>query len=731
MPASVPDVGEVHFVQNRRPALEAGEYRLSVKQVVNTGAGGETFTEDRRFVVAGEHFQIDPTEVDSVFPPAYSEGDYINVLPHLVLNRPMLPWLRSPTRGEAPVDPVNGNVPTWLALLVIDEHDPQPMLTATTLNALRTSGTDIASYPLSDPLPWGLSDADPIMSLDLAWDLFKRIAPSLDDLDWLASVRVVTGQQSGTTTDDSSAAEYAVLIANRLPQSGHKTTVHLVSLDGMAPYLPGGRDPPRDEPRLVRLVSLYRWNFTASEEPVTFGDVIEALKPGLRPFGLLPPPPPDSTYKQASEGYDLGLSSEPVGFAAAMGYVGVPHLLRDGGQIASWYRGPFSPRPIARTLADKLPAAASDTLLRFDPASGLLDASYAAAWQLGRMLAVADRDYAQRLYRWKHATAVAGVRAAEHAVLESALPDEQEDPVQPAPPPVNPTALHARLSAFARSGAAALIGMPSPTAPTAVAADPAEPDDGTAPPVQIVDWVDRLRHLHGVPFTYLVPYEAMLGAEDIRFFHVDLNWLDALADGAFSIGEATAGDAVAVRGASTRQAPAARSSQTVTGFLLRSFAVKHWPGLQVSLRDRSGGTLRTLRYDKLAPDVILCLADGLLGSVDIQQPPEGLHFGVDLYEHPRRADGTLPPIVPGDYHKFLRDPVTGADVGQAADIHPLPWRSKAGDAIDMNAIAIAAAAKKTEAAPFTSAGFALTMVEGVDSVTFDACLASGSETALQ
>jgi len=53
---------------------------------------------------------------------------------------------------------------------------------------------------------------------------------------------------------------------------------------------------------------------------------------------------------------------------------------------------------------------------------------------------------------------------------------------------------------------------------------------------QMVHWLSRLRVLEGAPFRYLVPSEEMLPNESIRFFHVDRNWLDALVDGAISVG---------------------------------------------------------------------------------------------------------------------------------------------------------------------------------------------------
>ena len=60
--------------------------------------------------------------------------------------------------------------------------------------------------------------------------------------------------------------------------------------------------------------------------------------------------------------------------------------------------------------------------------------------------------------------------------------------------------------------------------------------DGTPVPTPIVDWLGRLHTLIGVPFGYLVPDEEMLPPESIRFFRLDDAWVEALIDGAFSLG---------------------------------------------------------------------------------------------------------------------------------------------------------------------------------------------------
>lgn len=52
----------------------------------------------------------------------------------------------------------------------------------------------------------------------------------------------------------------------------------------------------------------------------------------------------------------------------------------------------------------------------------------------------------------------------------------------------------------------------------------------------IIEWAAKLHLLHNVPFDYLVPDERMLPVESFRFFYIDENWLVSLIDGALTIG---------------------------------------------------------------------------------------------------------------------------------------------------------------------------------------------------
>ncbi len=191
-----------------------------------------------------------------------------------------------------------------------------------------------------------------------------------------------------------------------------------------------------------------------------------------------------------------------------------------------------------------------------------------------------------------------------------------------------------------------------------------------AAPAEVVDWLARLRLLHGVPFAYLVPDADLLPPESIRFFWLDRDWTDAAVEGALS----AAGAHSQMRSAAVAQDGATRrlldkrernvsphiplpegvqrqpsggpvgaaedhvgevpydtldgAPEVVTGFLLRSRAVSGWPGINVrGLRD--GSELRLLRVERLAPAVLLVLFDGLPDEVHVEEPRRGLQFGVD------------------------------------------------------------------------------------------------------
>lgn len=56
--------------------------------------------------------------------------------------------------------------------------------------------------------------------------------------------------------------------------------------------------------------------------------------------------------------------------------------------------------------------------MQFDPTTGMLDVSYAAAWTLGRQLALQDSAFSTALYNWKRGLQQSVVDAVESQILQ-------------------------------------------------------------------------------------------------------------------------------------------------------------------------------------------------------------------------------------------------------------------------------------------------------------------------
>jgi hypothetical protein len=184
--------------------------------------------------------------------------------------------------------------------------------------------------------------------------------------------------------------------------------------------------------------------------------------------------------------------------------------------------------------------------------------------------------------------------------------------------------------------------------------------DDQEPPDVVTDWLTRLELLVGVPFQYLVPDERMLPPESIRFFSVDFTWVDALFDGAFSIGRDLTSAAGAagmnldrairpglrnhvhgrlstVRAKLLGVPPAGEAVHTVTGFLLRSQIVSAYPtmGVNAWAKDATENDppLPLLRLETLGAksDTLIGLVKGEAYRIDIHEAAEHLHYAIDKY----------------------------------------------------------------------------------------------------
>nr|WP_315186921.1 hypothetical protein [uncultured Albidiferax sp.] len=610
----------LEFVESCVPPITAGRYTVTVQQDITeldengknkTPGLAKTYVSPSRTVhVQGERFSLNPRDIEGVFPPEGGVGDYgnENALPHITFLRKSLPW----EQGSGLPAVQHRPPPPWLALLVFHESDEGglPTIAPATVGDLSFEKRDstplrdgrggkpvIASYAdLASTSPWelrtGEDASDACLIVDIPVTLFRRIAPTVEDLGWLAHSRIAAGP--------SARQPLSAVIANRLPLREGSSVACLVSLEQIATcLLPASVIAVKGRAAThLRLVVLKAWGFRCGADLQGFHHPI-SIGPLKVPLTLTEAPTPE----------DLQVKQ-----ALAMGYTALDHHTRWGDQAVSWYRGPFL--PFSSKVTDSIPRppicadgyetgvrplSCADEALRYDPELGMLDVSYAAAWQLGRLLALRDESFARDLYQWKRenkrkilAPQVVDVFAFLAEILQAAA--QSLDPAQSARDLVNdPIRLKAHLA-------------------------------GTRAPESVVSRLDKLRRLEGVPLDYLVPDERMLPPESLRFFQVDLNWIYSLVEGAYSIARVSTED----QKQDAATCPHEVYTQ-VSGFLLRSKLVSEWPRLQaqIEVSDRSA-IVKTLRCERITPDILLCLVEvqgqGVITSATLQVPQERIEF---------------------------------------------------------------------------------------------------------
>lgn len=669
------------FVDAHVPAMEAGVYEVTVRQQV-TRLQPAPLEQRARIHVRGPRWTLLPSWIESRYPPPSVEAPAAGALPHVVLTRSTLPWERRAVRGGT-----DGDHP-WLAVLLLTERE---IAGGGGLPAVREDQVAVGSLGAGFPdLPAERGSADeqvrvvdiPIGLLGLlpeaSWlrtlthvrERFLCGAPAAvgDDLDRddLASLRSVLSGHGHHLGPDAAVrvevpgAEWrvdgdrplwieraesgelavtdearAVVLGCRVTVPGGRYRAYLVSLEGR--YVPGTPDPVFDAAGaptdLVRLVVLDRWEFTVAE---TAGKLTRLLAGLAAPTTGLTVP----TEGRSGAGVDL----------LRAGYALLPHRLRNGGTVRSLYRGPLLARPENPPLPPG-PHGSADALLLADRPTGILITSYAAAWELGRSLTVADPAIGLALARWR----------ADRFRFDHRQRSADDHPHLDGPA-------------------------------------------GEAPgfPAAVVSWLRRLLVLDGVPFGYLVPDPAMLARESMAVFRLDGAWLAALVEGALGAGDVqlTAPEEQtgvtlppdALSAVLTHLIPGGAGPISVSGCLIRSEVVAGWPELDVE--GWTGATRhQVLRRARLSDNVLLVLFLGDVARIAVHPNPEALHHGVQLGDEPGPRSWRMVP------HRIESFPEL-ADVAQ-------------GELREREVLDVAAARARPGGGVFTPDTFALRMLAGV------------------
>jgi hypothetical protein len=396
--------GEMRLYDHVRPALPDDVYRLTAATQLNH-AEFPVQPVEAFFELTGPRFALPAPEVVSVHPPRNAQGGFAESFPHVVLGRRTLPWEREadPDRviGPTPTDPLNPEPPPlddpatpWLALLVfVDDPDrsevrvlpaPVPLSTVVTDPVIRAR--------------FGLGDDPPVDAVEADAGLLRQILPTRDELQLLCHARQVNVDDRELAAGDNDGW-FAVVMAARLPTPGLRHRACLVSVeqrsDLVAAAAPGPAEPLPSGPR--RLVLLHTWSFTAAP---------------ARPGG--------GSFKEITQDLDAGLYGSGVAQVTDTGHLPLALQDRVGAAQAVWYRGPLCARPVDR---DPLgPYHSADQARRISPETGAEDISYAAAFEVGRLLTAADGRLAQELMQWRREAYRRAARTSVAGTVWRAVP---------------------------------------------------------------------------------------------------------------------------------------------------------------------------------------------------------------------------------------------------------------------------------------------------------------------
>lgn len=164
---------------------------------------------------------------------------------------------------------------------------------------------------------------------------------------------------------------------------------------------------------------------------------------------------------------------------------------------------------------------------------------------------------------------------------------------------------------------------------------------------EVKEFINGLYALDGVPVAALVADGQMLPPEALRYFYLDENWMDAMVDGAYSIGRSCSFDSRHDRMVlpkmkqmgrldsfnrrSLRYGKGAINSsgeEDRTGFLLHSQLVEGWPGIEISCHSKER-ELNIMKLSHIGTSILFCMTDGIIDKITLTEPMESLYFGFE------------------------------------------------------------------------------------------------------
>lgn len=410
--------GDIKFYDNIEPPLKAGKYTLEATQSIGgvTNGGNElpSYEANKDFLVRGTQFSIKQSVIHSKYPAAMAIGSFGSTLPNVVLSDFSLPWSRpiNPAKPEENMDT------PWLGLLTIHPTEAGMVskpkyvsISELVKPGLKPEDKNVQG-PIIDPNTTGLPSSTQVMVVDVDFKYFQTISPSLDDLQFLAHGRAVNTDGKVMLGMDADGL-FSLLIGNRLPDGGAPgsegldNNILMVSFEGHQDHLRGGKAPTKSK---IRLVLLYSWKFKELPVKASFlADMANLCDPGSGGVSLMQMPGDISNVK-----------NETAKKALEIGYTALQNDMRVGEQTTTWYRGPLVPTPTSRQEDLNYGTYLyGDRAIHYDPSTGIFDHSYAAAWQIGRLLALSDGAFARSLFEWRNSYILVALQAASQKTIKA------------------------------------------------------------------------------------------------------------------------------------------------------------------------------------------------------------------------------------------------------------------------------------------------------------------------
>ncbi|KAH6990108.1 hypothetical protein EDB80DRAFT_164497 [Ilyonectria destructans] len=573
-------LGDIPLLSYEAPSLP-GETDLSVNQRANgpSDASNPLHT-TKTFAAQGTSQFVLPENSVRSFYPAQGAAVENRILPHVVLNDPLIPWEQNANNDQTLTGILGSDagVP-WLALLVFtaDELQDVPTLNSPaklspTLSATLTQQQLFESQTGDTRLkvPFSRSDLDKDEDVNVIFvkasafnayfseQLPGEKTPAIGRYSLLSHVRRSV-QGKGSEADSC-----GLVVGHRHGPAGTtKPTLafaHLVSLIGVQSDRMAF---PAQADDVSVLVSLHSWSFQwTPSENIELDQPLKNLRNNIRPLarseaGLGQPQTKPIDSPEAAW----------IKILLGDGYTIVKHRLSTGEPTAALYRGPLIPNRLRSTEASTIePHPREVSLQRFDAKSGLMDISYRVAWNVGRELALENSTFVIEISRLRRdiltwlsptwtpptlpstqgdgATKPDWLTGLSRAVKETQAPPSSS---RPETSPTAPSRWKASSRRVVDGENKTMIPSTSLTSgqqwldtmATALAQKTINPDlstDGT-PLAKVIEFVTKnLLSLKGVPPAHLFPEPDLLLDDTILTFNVDSNWIDALVDGALSIG---------------------------------------------------------------------------------------------------------------------------------------------------------------------------------------------------